>query len=225
VRMGLLASGAAHELGTPLSTLAVILGDWHRMPFFASDPELLRDVEEMQAQVLRCKNIVTGILLSAGEDRGEAPIVTTVTGFLDELVAEWRATRSASALTFRNAFGEDVPIISDSALKQTIHNVLDNAIEASPIGVTLAASRDGERLVLEVTDVGHGFAPDMLERLGTPYQSSKGRAGGGLGLFLVVNVLRKLGGSVTAGNRPEGGAIVTMSLPLASIQPGEPVQQ
>jgi two-component system, sensor histidine kinase RegB len=225
VRMGLLASGAAHELGTPLSTLAVILGDWHRMPFFASDPELLQDVEEMQAQVLRCKNIVTGILLSAGEDRGEAPLVTTVAGFLNELVAEWRATRSSSALTFRNEFGEDVSIISDSALKQTIHNVLDNAIEASPIGVTLAASRDGDRLTLEVTDVGHGFDPDMLERLGTPYQSSKGRAGGGLGLFLVVNVLRKLGGSVTAGNRPEGGAIVTMSLPLASIQTTEPVKQ
>jgi two-component system sensor histidine kinase RegB len=225
VRMGLLASGAAHELGTPLSTLAVILGDWHRMPFFASDPELLHDVEEMQAQVLRCKNIVTGILLSAGEDRGEAPIATTVTGFLDELVAEWRATRSSSALTFRNEFGEDLSIISDSALKQTIHNVLDNAIEASPIGVTLAASRQGDRLILEVTDVGHGFNPDMLERLGTPYQSSKGRAGGGLGLFLVVNVLRKLGGSVTAGNRPEGGAIVTMSLPLASIQTTEPVKQ
>jgi two-component system sensor histidine kinase RegB len=218
VRMGLLASGAAHELGTPLSTLAVILGDWHRMPFFASDPELLHDVEEMQAQVLRCKNIVTGILLSAGEARGEAPIATTVTGFLDELVAEWRATRSSTALNFRNEFGEDVCIISDSALKQTIHNVLDNAIEASPVGVTFTASQRGDRLVLEVADVGHGFDPDMLESLGKPYQSSKGRAGGGLGLFLVVNVLRKLGGSVSAGNRPEGGAIVTMSLPLASIQ-------
>ncbi len=224
VRMGLLASGAAHELGTPLSTLAVILGDWHRMPFFASDPELLRDVEEMQAQVLRCKNIVTGILLWAGVDRGESPIAKTVTGCLDALVADWRATRSSSALAFRNEFGEDVSIISDSALKQTIHNVLDNAIEASPIGVMLAASRHGGHLILKVTDVGHGFAPDMLERLGTPYQSTKGRAGGGLGLFLVVNVLRKLGGSVTAGNRPEGGAIVTLSLPLASIQTGKPIQ-
>lgn len=218
VRMGLLASGAAHELSTPLSTLAVILGDWRRMPFFASDPELLREVEEMQAQVLRCKSIVTGILLSAGEDRGEAPVATTVTEFLDDLVEEWRATRSATALTFENAFGEDVDIVSDSALRQTIHNVLDNAIEASPIGVTLRALREGDRLIIEVTDVGHGFDPDMLEQLGKPYQSSKGRPGGGLGLFLVVNVLRKLGGTVSAGNRPEGGAIVTLSLPLTSIQ-------
>src|SRR5690606_6425355 len=57
VRMGLLASGAAHELGTPLATMAVILGDWRHLPQFQADPELLQDVSEMQAQVLRCKSI------------------------------------------------------------------------------------------------------------------------------------------------------------------------
>jgi two-component system sensor histidine kinase RegB len=57
----------------------------------------------------------------------------------------------------------------------------------------------------------------MLAQLGKPYQSSKGRPGGGLGLFLVVNVARTLGGSVSARNRPEGGAAVTLRLPLAAI--------
>ena len=93
VRMGLLASGAAHELGTPLSTLSVILGDWRRMPGFAADPERLQEIDEMQAQVTRCKSIVSGILLSAGEARGESPVETTVRTFLDDLVAEWRSTR------------------------------------------------------------------------------------------------------------------------------------
>ena len=97
VRMGLLASGAAHELGTPLSTLAVILGDWRRMPAFAGDPELVLEIGEMQSQVLRCKSIVSSILLSAGEARGEAPVETTVCGFLDDLVAEWRTTRPVAA--------------------------------------------------------------------------------------------------------------------------------
>ncbi len=73
VRMGLLASGAAHELGTPLATLSVILGDWLRMPAFADDAELRAEIGEMQAQLQRCKSIVSGILLSAGEARGEAP--------------------------------------------------------------------------------------------------------------------------------------------------------
>jgi len=217
VRMGLLASGAAHELGTPLATLAVILGDWQHMQPFAAEPELRQEIEEMQAQVARCKTIVTGILLSAGEARGEAPAQTTVVAFLDELVAEWRATRPIDALAYSNAFGDDMAIVSDPALKQTIYNVLDNALEASPRWVGLEAARDGDWLSLTVSDAGPGFAPEMLAQLGKPYQSSKGRPGGGLGLFLVVNVARTLGGSVSARNRPEGGAAVTLRLPLAAI--------
>src|ERR1700712_4935023 len=78
VRMGLLASGAAHELGTPLATLAVILGDWRRMPEFSRNPEFLEELGEMQTQLKRCKSIVSGILLSAGEARGESSSRTTI---------------------------------------------------------------------------------------------------------------------------------------------------
>ena len=60
-------------------------------------------------------------------------------------------------------------------------------------------------------------APEMLAHFGKPYQSSKGRLGGGLGLFLVVNVIRKLGGNVTAANAADTGAIVTLSLPLSAL--------
>ena len=94
VRMGLLASGAAHELGTPLATLAVILGDWCRMPFFTSDQELYQEVTEMQVQIQRCKVIVSGILLSAGEARSESSVRTTVCTFMNELAAEWRYMRN-----------------------------------------------------------------------------------------------------------------------------------
>ncbi|WP_295855684.1 ATP-binding protein [uncultured Xylophilus sp.] len=222
VRMGLLASGAAHELGTPLATLAVILGDWRRLPHFSSDPELLAEVAEMQLQLQRCKSIVSGILLSAGETRGEAPEETTVGTFLDDLVAEWRTTRPVTGFVYDNHFGEDdLPMVSDSALKQTVHNVLDNALEASPHWVRLVAARDADALVLTVADHGPGFAPAMLAQFGKPYQSSKGRAGGGLGLFLAVNVARTLGGTVAARNRPEGGAEVTITLPLATIALGD----
>ena len=217
VRMGLLASGAAHELGTPLATLSVILGDWRRMPGFAGNPELLQEIDEMQAQVTRCKGIVSGILLSAGEARGESPVETTVKTFLDELVAEWRATRPVRRLSYGNHFGEDLGIISDSALKQMICNVLDNALEASPEWVGFDVSREGARLRMVVQDTGPGFAPQMLAQFGKPYQSTKGQPGAGLGLFLVVNVARTLGGSVIARNREEGGAMVTLTLPLAAL--------
>jgi two-component system sensor histidine kinase RegB len=217
VRMGLLASGAAHELGTPLATLAVILGDWKRMPTFTRDPELLQEVGEMQAQVKRCKSIVSGILLSAGETRGEAPAKTSICTFLDELVREWRATRSATALVYDNQLVQDLPMVSDSTIQQMVCNVLDNAFEASPRLVRLEASCDEEILTLRVTDAGPGFPPAMLEHVGKPYQSTKGRAGSGLGLFLVVNVARTLGGTVAASNPSVGGAEVRIRLPLSSI--------
>ncbi|UPG72887.1 hypothetical protein MVG78_01430 [Roseomonas gilardii subsp. gilardii] len=70
IRMGLLASGAAHELSTPLATVSVILGDWQRMPALREMPDLQGEIEEMQAAIDRCKSIIGGILLSAGEARG-----------------------------------------------------------------------------------------------------------------------------------------------------------
>lgn len=217
VRMGLLASGAAHELGTPLATLSVILGDWRRMPVLTADPELSQEIDAMQAEVRRCKAIVTGILLSAGEARGESAAVTTLHAFLDDLVEDWRVARSVPNITYENRVRDDLPIVSDSALKQVICTVLDNAIEASPRWVGFEASREGEMLVLAVTDSGPGFAPEMLKQIGKPYRSSKGKPGGGLGLFLVVNVVRKLGGRVTAQNRLGGGAAVTLAFPLAAL--------
>jgi two-component system, sensor histidine kinase RegB len=222
VRMGLLATGAAHELGTPLASLSVILGDWRRMSLIKANPEMSQEVEEMQTAVNRCKAIVTDILLSAGEARGEAPGVTTVTQFLDDVVASWRTGRPAVTLSYQDKFGTDLPIVSDTTLKQIVVNVLDNAAEASPTWVSFTAARDKDSLVLEVSDIGPGFAPDILANFGRPYQSSKGHRGRGLGLFLVVNVVRKLGGTVEARNRPSRGASVTLRLPLTALAIGAP---
>jgi len=221
IRMGLLASGAAHELGTPLSTVAVILGDWRRMAMFAGNAEMLGELDEMQTQIRRCKEIVSGVLLSAGDARSESATDTTMRTFLDQLVDEWRASRSAR-LTYDYQFGHDMRIVSDTAIKQMIHNVLDNAFEASPAGVGFSARRNQEKLELVVTDSGPGFAPAMLADLGKPYQSTKSRPGAGLGLFLVTSVARTLRGSVCARNRPDGGAEVTLTLPLDALTlPGE----
>jgi two-component system sensor histidine kinase RegB len=217
VRMGLLASGAAHELGTPLATLSVILGDWRRMPEFSKNAELQEEITEMQAQLQRCKTIVSGILLSAGETRGESSVKTTISTFLNDLVKEWRSIRPIASFVYENRIQQDLPVVFDSALKQTIFNVLDNALEASPDWLRLEAKREGDLLKLSVSDAGPGFAPAMLAQFGKPYQSSKGRPGGGLGLFLAVNVTRTLGGTVTARNRADGGAVVELTLPLTAI--------
>jgi two-component system sensor histidine kinase RegB len=218
VRMGLLASGAAHELGTPLATLDVILGDWRRMPIFASQPDLARELEDMRGEVQRCKTIVTGVLQSAGEARGGEVRASTLRAFMDEVVTDWRATRNGEAMVYETDLIATTPIVAESTLKQVIHNVLDNALDASRGAVRLWAGVREGRLLIEVQDDGPGFTAETLENFGKPYNSTKGRAGGGLGLFLVVNVLRKLGGEVFAENLSEGGARVVLDLPLSSLE-------
>lgn len=221
VRLGLLASGAAHELGTPLASVSVILGDWRRMPEISQHPDMLQELLEMQAAIRRCKSILSGILMSAGEARGEAPVVTSLHRFLDEIARDWSDGRPAGTLQYHagsGALGEDVKIVSDPAIKQVVTNLLDNAFEVSPGWIRLNAERRGDMLRIEVLDLGSGFTPEMLENFGKPYNSTKDRRGAGLGLFLVVNVIRKLGGSVSAHNRQPGGATVTVELPLATLE-------
>jgi two-component system sensor histidine kinase RegB len=217
VRMGLLASGAAHELGTPLATLDVILGDWQYMPVLRGSPELLQEMLEMQAQVQRCKRIVSDILQSAGETRGDFSVKTTLAGFLQQIVSDWRNSRPVVAFDYLEDIGAELAIVGDSTLQQMICNVLDNALEASPHWVALVARCVDGQLILTVTDRGPGFLPHVLAELGRPYVSSKGRPGGGLGLFLSVNVAKALRGTLTARNRPEGGSEVCLTLPLSAL--------
>lgn len=221
VRMGLLATGAAHELGTPLASLSVIVNDWRHAPALMAQESFAEEISEMQVALARCKAIVTGILLAAGEARGENPTITSIKRFFDEVVAEWRAQHSADAIVYDNRFGVDMAIVADTAVKQVIWNVLDNAAEASGQPIALDVTRDGASLVLAVRDTGPGFTPEMLANLGKPYHSTRARLGSGLGLFLVVNAMRKLGGTVDARNRAEGGATVTITLPLSAIEWGE----
>lgn len=217
VRMGLLASGAAHELGTPLSVVSVILNDWQRMAIVPASGEQAQELQEMQNAVQRCKSIVTDILLSSGEARGEATQLNTVRAFMDDVVSEWRAAHPAAVLEYHNRFDGDLQIVSDAVLKQVIFNVLENAYEASAAWIAISVEREQGSLRLRVRDHGPGFRPDMLEHLGWPYHTTKTGAGGGLGLFLVVNVVRKLGGEVLAVNQATGGAEVMITLPLSKL--------
>ncbi|WP_395702239.1 ATP-binding protein [Aquabacterium sp.] len=226
VRMGLLASGAAHELSTPLATLSVILGDWSHMGPIAAEPELRQDLDEMQAQVQRCKTIITGILMSAGDARAEITGTTTLPEFLADVLAEWCRRRGVDAFQAELGPLPDQPIVTDAGLRQMVTNLLDNALEAAPQALPrlLADADDQGQLRLRIQDRGPGFAPEVLANFGRPYHSTKGKPGGGLGVFLSVNLARKLGGNVQARNLAHGGAEVTVTLPLDALvpEPDEP---
>lgn len=217
VRLGLLASGAAHELGTPLATLSVILGDWRRVPAIAGDEVLSQELKEMRGEVERCKKIISGILASSGQARGEGAIYTSAGKFFDSAVAEWQTTHMSVTFDYENRVRPDRPMVLDLVLKHALFNILDNAFEASPACVAMSVELEGAMLVIRVSDHGPGFDEAILAHLGTPYTTTKQQVGAGLGLFLAVNVARRLGGSVLARNRPEGGASVGIHLPFSAL--------
>ncbi|MBV1691978.1 ATP-binding protein [Novosphingobium sp. G106] len=216
VRMGLLASGAAHELGTPLSSMSVILGDLARHPAITENSEVLTDIADMEAELRRCKVIVGGILTSAGEVRSENPSITTLKTFLADAIEDWRG-RTAGAIYLDDEMDDDMTIVADPALRQVIGNIVENAVDAAAKSIVIHARRTETMLELEVRDDGPGFSTEMLADFGRPYASTKPAPGSGLGLFLVVNVLRKLGGNVDVANQDGEGARVRLTVPLSTL--------
>lgn len=216
LRMGLLAAGAAHELGTPLTTISVILKDWQSLSVPESKDARNDDIQAMQTQIQRCKDIVSNILLSSGHVRGEASEVKDLKDFMDQAVAEWQTTRQPAMIEY-HCYAEHIRIISDQVIRQILFNVFDNALESSPSWVGINASVDADSIIIRVSDHGKGFSAEALEAFGKPYVSSKGGHGRGLGLFLVVNTLRKLGGQAHAANTAEG-AVVTLEIPISALR-------
>lgn len=213
VRMGLFASGAAHELGTPLSSLSVLVGDWQRHPSFEADPQLREELGDARRAVERCREIVSDILDTSGLPRGEAMGSVAAADLLDGLVADWIILHVDIPLRTEFAGIEEARVPAEPALRQALWSLLENAGEASPSSVELTAEVKAEQLVVGIADRGQGFSRKQLDQLGQVGRSRKG-AGHGVGLFLAANVARRLGGSLSASNRPEGGAMVQLALPL-----------
>jgi two-component system sensor histidine kinase RegB len=122
-----------------------------------------------------CKQIVSRVLLTAGEARGEEAECTTLIGFFDRMVADWRASQSPPRLEYINAITSDALIVSDTVLEQALFNAFDNALEASPDWVSIKLARDEERVVIEVRDRGPGFALPIFCQFWQALSVDKGR--------------------------------------------------
>ena len=222
VRMGLLASGAAHELGTPLTTISVILHDLKSLPMPKRKADLAQDVATMITQVDYCKTIVCGILASAQTGRGEGGATKPLSDFITAVCDDWQDHNPRAQLG-RQIVLDATPVLADQALVQSLTAVLDNALEASrqtrSVSVEISGRIVSGMISIDITDHGPGFDPEIAARLGEPYNNSKKahERGHGLGLFLADNTMRVLGGKLSIENSMPG-ARVRLVWPLAAIR-------
>ncbi|SNR64961.1 two-component system, sensor histidine kinase RegB [Methylobacillus rhizosphaerae] len=215
--LGTLATGAAHELGTPLSTMAVLTKEL--LDEQQHQPELAASLALLRKQVDRCKEILSSMTAAAGMMRSEASSPMTVEAFIRQLAQRWSDTRPATPLKLDLQLPVPCPVmVADLALSQAITNLINNAADASPSGIELTAHITGNNLQLDIHD--HGCFPDeqTLAAMGLPFNTSKQASGGlGLGIFLAKSVLEKFDGSLRFDRQEPQGTITRIHIPLINI--------
>jgi two-component system sensor histidine kinase RegB len=212
-----LAAGAAHELGTPLGTIALAAHEAlvlaHRLEHV---PGIAEDLRLIELETERCRDILQRMTARARE-RDEQEDALTAEGLLRELrghlsqdaLERLELTLAGPAFTLRTSAG---------ALAQSIAALVQNALEASGSEkrVDLSLRRDGGIVDIAVEDRGAGMRPGVLARVGEPFFTTKQPGHGlGLGVFLARAFVESSGGALAIEPRPGGGTRAVLTLPLA----------
>lgn len=214
IALGTLAAGAAHELGTPLSTMAVVTRELQQE--YTQDTEFQNNINILRAQITHCKQTLTQLLAKAGQNRAEQGNELPVDEFLYQILDKWKLIRPSVKFTHHSSGTQPVPRIMDSQLlNQSILNLLNNAADASSKCIEIKSQWDNKTLNLEIIDDGEGLSAEAMQRAGEAFFSSKKPGQGfGIGLFLANANIERFGGSVRLFNLEQGGACTQVVLPL-----------
>jgi len=217
--LGALAAAAAHELGTPLATIQLTAKEMLRA---ASDDMTREDAELIVSQAHRCREILRR--LSQNRETGDR--------MHDRIGLREAMEEAAAPLLGLGAQvevrlvpppdGAEPPVLTRRAeLIYGLGNFIENAVDFAREKVIVEGGWDTDSLVISVHDDGPGFSSDVLARLGEPYvstrRSGQGRGGLGLGVFIAMTLIERLGGAVSLDNAPGGGARVTITLARAAL--------
>ncbi len=218
VAVATLAAGAAHELSTPLATMALVTAELTEEYPRERDPQLHTQLELLRGQIRKCKESLSVISAAGGADRAGDVRHETVERFVQQAVSEVRTLRPGAGIRMQLAASGPAPsIIVERTLNQALLNVLHNAVDASPQAVTVTCDWDATTVRIQVDDRGPGISLATMRPGERPERSSK-ESGLGLGLFLTATALSHIGGDIRFTDAPGGGARVTLSLPLARLR-------
>ena len=207
--VGTLAAGTAHELGTPLNTMKLIVD------------ELIEDAHHSEAdlrllnqQIATCKSTLKRLLMTAEESQSGQHKPRLLHIYFSELIERWRLMRPSLNASIEIA---EAPMLAlfHPTIDQSILNLLNNAADASPGKVEICIHWTHESATLDIRDYGAGLDPLTVDELGEPFVSDKAD-GLGLGLFLSRATLTRFGGTVSLQNAAAGGTQTQIVLPLQS---------
>ncbi len=215
--LGTLAAGTAHELGTPLSTMAVVVSELQAAR--ADDASLTAELQLVRDQVTRCRDILRRMSSSAGLAQADRGGPMNAAAYMQGVVQGWRDANPRLELALQLPAGGPAPqLVVDYTLTQAIVNVFDNAARVSKSPPHAGVAWDGNELLITVRDFGPGIPSELAADLGRAVLADPGPDTGlGLGVFLARTTIERLGGSMRFLPGEGGGCVTEIRLPLAPL--------
>ena len=208
-----LAAGAAHELGTPLNTMKLLIDN---LAEEMHDPEQQRDIATLDQQIARCRKTLQSLVNAASIiEEGSSP--TPIATYVDSLLDNWMLIRPDVIPEINIASNSpSINACFHPVIQQSLLNLLNNAADASPQQLEITIHWNEASLYIDIRDYGPGLSREQVEKMGKPIPSNK-PGGLGLGLFLTHSSLNRHGGQVSLLNADGGGLLTSVVLPLKTV--------
>jgi two-component system, sensor histidine kinase RegB len=222
-----LAAAAAHQLGTPLATIALVAKELE----LALDPNgpHSEDIALLRSQVKRCRDILAK-LTSLSTESYDHLARQPLSHLIEEAVEPYRAFAIEIAVAPGAGGGAEPVGRRNPAIVHGLTNLVENAVDFARSRVDVASEWDAGRVAVTIGDDGPGFAPGIIQRIGEPYVTTRAPSGGdradheagglGLGFFIAKTLLERSGARVTLANRepPRSGAVVRVEWPRERME-------